>query len=518
MGKCNKTVAVLLDTVSIQKYIFSGRKLREFVGASYLVNWIYREPLKKTLELIFNKNNIDLYHWAKSPASIQVKGCADWEVGYIGGGNALLFFKNRDDAENFVKAWTCLLLKECPGLVPSIGVIEDFDFTNYTKSLRTLFVKLDKNKRSCGVNVYIPRHGISAECGYSGLAKEIYSSAPGIEDYVSSVVKTKLNWSPEATKWLEDNLLTSSNKDYCFTTEIDELGQKKEEGNYIAVVHIDGNSTGKIFQDSPSLERTRRLSNFLAQMIIKAMEETVKETVNNINNISNILDLKNKNNKVVLPLRPIIIGGDDITFVSAGKLGIWLAEEFIKNYKKLTENNEFNNRLFSCCAGVLITKTHMPFYWAYQLSEDLCRSAKKRRREINDDGNWLDFHIAYGGFSGSTEEIRKKCYRAPNGTLTLRPFKLDDCSRSLEKYSFKEMKKGIKEINESLSKSKILELREVLSLASPAADIFVKNLEIRGHQLPSYPGGDFHKKLWVNDETPYFDMIELSEFYPDFAL
>jgi len=38
MGDC-KVSAVLLDTVSIQKYIFSGRKLKEFVGASYIVNW-----------------------------------------------------------------------------------------------------------------------------------------------------------------------------------------------------------------------------------------------------------------------------------------------------------------------------------------------------------------------------------------------------------------------------------------------------------------------------------------------
>ncbi len=41
--------AVLLDTVSIQNYIFRSNRLRENLGASYLVQDIYRKCLVKAL-------------------------------------------------------------------------------------------------------------------------------------------------------------------------------------------------------------------------------------------------------------------------------------------------------------------------------------------------------------------------------------------------------------------------------------------------------------------------------------
>ena len=42
--------AVIIDTVSIQSYIFSSNKLKENVGASHLVKKIYEIELKEALE------------------------------------------------------------------------------------------------------------------------------------------------------------------------------------------------------------------------------------------------------------------------------------------------------------------------------------------------------------------------------------------------------------------------------------------------------------------------------------
>ena len=78
------------------------------------------------------------------------------------------------------------------------------------------------------------------------------------------------------------------------------------------------------------------------------------------------------------PIRPIIMGGDDITFVSPGKLGIYFAEIFMKEF---SEKEVSDGEKLSSCAGVAITKTKYPFYRGYQLAEGLCSNAKKMARK-----------------------------------------------------------------------------------------------------------------------------------------
>jgi len=48
-----EVTAVLIDTVSIQKFIFSSNRLKENLGASYLVEQIYQGMLTQALEEVF---------------------------------------------------------------------------------------------------------------------------------------------------------------------------------------------------------------------------------------------------------------------------------------------------------------------------------------------------------------------------------------------------------------------------------------------------------------------------------
>jgi len=375
---------------------------------------------------------------------------------------------------------------------------------------------MEEIKVSYPVNVFISGHGITAECQFSGGNKEIYHD----EEYgfISSILKTKLNYTDEANNRFK-SLLDDSQ--YDFPLEIDKLGQKKGQENYIAIVHIDGNATGQLFRNCNNLIATRNLSSFLKDKTAEAMKITIQNLIDEILNKSSrfqkFLEISASNGSFYLPIRPIILGGDDVTFICHGKLGIWLTEKFIENYHKLTENNNFNSN-FSLSAGVLITKSHMPFYRAYRLSEELCSEAKKRRKESKDTGSWIDFHIAYGGFAGTINEIREKYYRTHKGPLYLRPYKLDNNSTRID--SFSALKNGASQLTTTLPRSKVLELRKILALGDDTTcKTFLNNLKIRGVSLPNYPGGNFQNNIWDATTsgktcTPYFDMIELTEFYP----
>jgi hypothetical protein len=205
-------------------------------------------------------------------------------------------------------------------------------------------------------------------------------------------------------------------------------------------------------------------------------------------------------------LRPIIIGGDDITFVSEGRLGIWLAKIFLEEFQKQQVSD---GKPLSACAGVAITKAKYPFYRGYKLSEDLTRSAKDGRKKANDNGSWIDFHIAYGGFSGELKEIRENHYKTPLVNLVLRPYKTDDLN---------ELLKGVANLKNNFPRSKILELRSVLYYGENEQKLFLEEIKTRGLQLPGYKEDFNGNQIVVGEKTPYFDMIELMEFYPKFAL
>ena len=60
-----------------------------------------------------------------------------------------------------------------------------------------------------------------------------------------------------------------------------------------------------------------------------------------------------------------------------------------------------------------------------------------------------------------------------------------------------------------------MKLREVLFEDKNIAEIYVKELEAKGIHLPQINGMYFHHNLWQDDKTPYFDAIELIDFYPE---
>lgn len=108
MGGCvmSRVTAVLVDTISIQKYVYSSNRLKENIGASRIVTNIYKESLEKSLKAALN-HDVELSEWMRKPDNVLIQSPdVDFEVGYIGGGNALLFFRDETTAKEFIKIWT----------------------------------------------------------------------------------------------------------------------------------------------------------------------------------------------------------------------------------------------------------------------------------------------------------------------------------------------------------------------------------------------------------------------------
>lgn len=500
--------AVLIDTVSIQEYIFSSNKLKENIGASFLVDKIYEDVLEEALQMTV-KQKIDMDSWKVTPNVVKISEPNEkLEIGYIGGGNALILFKNKHEVKEFIKNYTRLLLRKTPGLKTAFGIIHDFNLGDFKNSMQRLHESLRENKNKYFPNVTLPKYGFTLDCPRTNESAESFKDDEG--KFISSVACSKLKISDKARDEMVVILGNILMDKYTFTNNIEELGQQ-EGRDYIAVVHIDGNKMGERFSKCESLIEYRNLSIGVRDATENTFKKMIEILIEQIEKNKAFapkdgeFKLSTENGKTILPIRPIVLGGDDITFISDGRLGVWLAEIFIKEFA----NHSVNNEPLSACGGVSIVKTKYPFYRAYMLAEDLIDRAKKESREK--EGSYIDFFVSSSGWSGSLNDILNKHLSTINGNLHFGPYWVDkiDEEKSLEnlKYIVKAFK--------NIPKNKIMKLREMLFENRDNAKIYVEELKVKGINLPQIKGMSYHEHIWQKEETPYYDAIELIDFYPE---
>lgn len=510
-------VVVLIDTISIQNYIFGSNKLKENIGGSYIIeNLVYKRMIPEGLAEANVANKIDLFHWKNAPDEYRLEKYPDEkvEIGYIGGGNALLIFRNRIDADAFVKSYSRLILAHFPGIKLAFGWHDGFEYREgeeYKRLRRELHKSLIQNRNFSTVQVLPFKHGIVEDCPWTNEAQETIDRQSG--SLISKMAQSRVRFVEDAHISLKEKFSAQIREDFTFTDELKRFGQPDDKG-YIAIVHADGNGMGQRFIACNSLAETRKISAGVAKFADKVMEKLISYLVERFSQTGTLADweLDLEGEKRILPIRPLILGGDDITFVCEGRLGVHLAEKLLE-YMAETPINE---KHISACAGVAIVHTKYPFYKAYQLAEDLVNRAKKESRKHNNgESSWLDYMISTGGFSGTIEDILKDQFTV-TGKRTLKnsPYRVD-----VEASSMKTLLDGMRHLQNGTDaydkwpRNKIKDLRDALRRDEAYQAYFLTELRARGLKLPNGDG-----KLWDGDKTPYYDMIELLDFYPESLL
>jgi hypothetical protein len=76
----------------------------------------------------------------------------------------------------------------------------------------------------------------------------------------------------------------------------------------------------------------------------------------------------------------------------------------------------------AACAGIAVVKLHFPFHRAYELAEDLLKSAKMVKRNVKQVPCCaLDFHVHFDSSGADVDAFRAKL-NAPDACLTAKPY------------------------------------------------------------------------------------------------
>ena len=427
---------VIVDTTGIQSYIFGSNRLRENVGASFLVHEATEGWLRKDPDAFLPSGRHNIHDRDRNDSLKIEEGDVDAELLYAGGGNMVLLFRDPEDVKRFGRELSKRLLEEAPGL-EAVMVSHPFSWTdNLAYVLKAAMAKMAREKQERAQSQPLMGLGVTAACASTGLAANYHKPEPGeMPDAdrarlsISAEVAAKWDSNIPAKKRLKEQLPLAG-VTYDYPDDFDHLGRTEGEQSYIGVVHADGNGMGKLLEgitegfcakDSPEnrtyISEVRAFSDRANEIGLKALRAVVDQVKAWNQRGEELAEAKERprpgemallpgkrkgrdgQEKTYISIRPIVFGGDDVTFVCDGRIALQAAKVFLDAFGQ----EEIGGQPAVACAGVAIVKSHYPFARAYELAEALTKNAKTT---YNRAAAAIDWHLAQSGLFGDLSDIR----------------------------------------------------------------------------------------------------------------
>ncbi|KIR01314.1 hypothetical protein P261_00128 [Lachnospiraceae bacterium TWA4] len=479
---------VIVEVSQKQAYIFSSNKLQHNIINSAIIAYVTSSEYFKTV----------------SPSIYCQK---DNEV-YCGGGHAILQFENEQIAKQFIHELTLHAKINFPELELFATKLECEEIPNAQKVFE--LIQMLERKKS------VRRASFSQ--GSFGVEK-MGSSDDDANPRSISICKVNGKVYSKSDKFKEfinpsydvlDRSFYPSNYERAF--ELKNLGGSKDESNFVAVVHIDGNSMGKRVEELRKNHETecwdeyrktlKRFSDCIDKDFKDAFRELCVVIDKNIKDdkLGEIELKKSKNGKSYFPIRRIITEGDDICFVAEGRIGVESARVFLELLA--TKKNDVDGKNYSAAAGVAIVHQKYPFYMAYELAERLCSNAKKYIATSTDEFevanasnvSTIDWHIDFGELKDTVEDIRKMYQTIDGKHMEIRPYVVCAPKEYMEKekirnYSnFRQLITNFRNDEISYARGKIKNIRSYLREGEIATINYMKANLIDGLMLDCFKG------------------------------
>ncbi|WKN24023.1 Cas10/Cmr2 second palm domain-containing protein [Azotobacter vinelandii] len=373
--------AYLFETRGIQRFLFASGKLRDMLGGSELLDYLCAPKglLDQTLEAL-----------GLSPEAPRRAGAAFY-----------LLFQRQEEAQRLQAAWRLACARWLPGVERVDALTEG---NSAREAIRSGLEQLRQARNLLSAD--LPRPGPLAErsprTGLAAVQRE--SKGENLESLDAATRRQRGFERPDDGLSLAQRFLDEES--YIWPVDFEESSPRNKrfplgERRLVGLLHADGNGLGELLRtlnvacakadDATYIHLYRTFSEGLSQATQAAAQQASREIL-----------LPNANDDRVLPARPLVLGGDDLTILVRADLALSFAKTFLdafEHHSKASMQNllqafeeaglhEQARQLpeyLTACAGLCYMKCSQPFQAGHDLAESLCKRAKgisrKARRE-----------------------------------------------------------------------------------------------------------------------------------------
>ena len=443
-------VLVMVQTNNNQSFIFSSPRLREQIGASFEITLLSRW-VKEEAEKLLKQKPLPTSFWVSDSS-----------------GKVIVRFTNDEGApknlaKQLIREVTLRALTDAPGLdVTGVFIEATFDKVDARdlNKLDRVFLEYSLNRRPAAARFpqfpFLERGSESALPASASLGTLKFSqeslqrnnfdeSSP-----LSLPSRVKRAFASRSRKQQVDDVkerLAKQGKELKQEPPLDptklaaafqdgkEFEDAKDMLSSAGVVHIDGNGVGAIMRDlgcahravqkvgvstisdEETTEESKGLQSFIME-VNRRLDNVVKDAI-----ALSWYYVQELTPDTVVPIVPVLVGGDDVTVYTDGRYAISFAEAYIHHYEKLTKDDDLLSVLaivaggkkadaperdqfeiddyiiqnpgpLTASAGVAIVGRNFPFHIAYDLAEGLVKRGKKLGKKKGEvPCSTIDFHV-----------------------------------------------------------------------------------------------------------------------------
>lgn len=378
--------AYLFEARGIQRFLFATGKLKDMLNGSELVDYICAHG--GYLDQVLDSLNLK--------PSIPRRA----------GGAFYLIFSNQKDAQRMQTTWRIAASQWLVGmeLVDTIAcaVSAKSAVENGLKQLAAqrnqVFAEIPS---ASPLAERSPRTGLAATSRHKGESLDAATS--NIRDF-----KRPANSEPLTKRFLnKNNIKWPVNFEHDAHESVRfPLGDRQ----LVGLLHADGNGLGELLRvlseacQHADDQTYIHLYQCFSEGVTRATVDAAREACEKV--------LLPQTTGSVLPARPLVLGGDDLSMVIRADLALPFTETFLTAFEQHSERAMFSLKSafeqanlsqhthklptqLTACAGVVFMKCSQPFYSAYQLSEGLCKRAKNVSRQYKSDQGLMPSTVSF---------------------------------------------------------------------------------------------------------------------------
>ena len=336
----------------IQDFIFQTNELKDVVGASELVETVCTKAFDE---------------FAQKGESV---------VRAAGNIKHIFAESEKKELERAVRLFPKKVTQMAPGITVSQAVVEwNSANTDFGKAVNELEDKLKHQRNRPSRSTTLGMMGILRSRATGLPVTQIRNNKDNGLEYLDEASYLKTKGSDTTSKLCEKAFGKWVSHDEI-PYYIDKIPSKND---WVAIIHADGNGLGQVVQKvGHDKDDFKTFSNELDLATKDAMQDAYEA-------VKPMIGLIDSHHPV--PIRPIVLGGDDVTIICRADLALPLMKAFLDRFayttetrvgKILSKHKVFDNgHHLTACAGIAYVKSSFPFYYGYQLAESLCGFAKK---------------------------------------------------------------------------------------------------------------------------------------------